>query len=434
MKPLLLYKLEEERQMKTVAIIGSCDTKFQEIMHVKKFIKNTGLGALVIDISIGPELPQGFDISREDIIAAAGQDWQEVKHLSKDKLLEFIIAGVVKIIPELYAQGKFDGIFSMGGVQNTTAAVSAMKTLPIGVPKVMLSTVASGNRTFEPLVGSRDIVLVPSIADISGINTITKTVMENAAACVIGMVNHAGNPLGSSDRLIVGTTLMGITNDGVCSAINHLVSKGIETIGFHSTGVGGRAMEELVASGTIGAVMDLTLHEITSEYFGGGFSYGAFNRLTALCQSGIPLLVSPGGLDFVDYPLDNLPKDIDKRKYIRHNAQLAHIKILKDEGVAVAKITAQRLNESKNEVTLLIPTNGFRKNTRPGEPLYDKEVDDAMVESLLENIHNDNVIIKYVTANLNEEAFGIAAAKEMIEILKRFGKLDADFGKEADKC
>jgi uncharacterized protein (UPF0261 family) len=245
------------------------------------------------------------------------------------------------------------------------------------------------------------------------------------------MVNHAGNPLGDSERLIVGTTLMGITNDGVCTAINHLVAKGIETIGFHSTGVGGRAMEELVASGTIGAVMDLTLHEITSEYFGGGFSYGAFNRLTALCQSGIPLLVAPGGLDFVDYPLDNLPKDIDQRKYIRHNAQIAHIKILKAEGVAVAKVTAQRLNESRSEVTLLIPTNGFRKNTRPGEPLYDKEVDDAMVATLLENIHNDKVIIKYVNANLNEEAFGIAAAEEMIGILKRFGKLDADFGKEA---
>jgi uncharacterized protein (UPF0261 family) len=417
--------------MKTIAIIGSCDSKFQEIMHVKKFIEGAGHKVIVIDISIGPEVPQGFDFSRDDIIAAAGQEWQDVKHLSKDKLLELIIAGVEKIIPELYSQGKFDGIFSMGGLQNTTAAVSAMKKLPIGVPKVMLSTVASGNRTFEPLVGSRDIVLVPSIADISGVNTITKTVMENAAACVIGMVSYAGNPLRGSDRVIVGTTLMGITNDGVCSAIDHLVSKGIETIGFHSTGVGGRAMEELVAGGTIGAVMDLTLHEITSEYFGGGFSYGALNRLTSLCQSGIPLLVSLGGLDFIDYSLDNLPKDIDKRKYIRHNAQIAHIKILKDEGVAVARITAQRLNESKNEVTLLIPANGFRKNTRFGEPLYDKEVDDTMVATLLENITNENVFVKYVDANLNESAFGIAAANEMIEILKRFGKLPADFGREA---
>lgn len=412
--------------MKTIAIIASCDTKYSEMSHVKKFIENAGHRVLVIDISIGPEKPKGFDIPREDVIAASGHDWENVKDLSKGELMELAVAGTEKLIPELYAQGKFDAVFSMGGVQNTSVAVSGMKKLPIGVPKVILSTVASGNRTFEPLVGTRDIVLMPSIADLAGINTITKTVMENAASCVVGMVNNAGKPLGSSDNVVVGTTLMGITNDGVCSAINHLVSRGVETIGFHSTGVGGRAMEELVESGTLNAVMDLTIHEITSEYFGGGFSYGAPNRLIKLCQSGIPLLVSPGGLDFVDYPLDNMPKDIDKRKYIRHNAQLAHIKILKHEAIDVARITAERLNQSIGQVTLLIPTNGFRKNTRPGEPLYDKEVDDAIVNTLLENIKNDNIIIKYVDANLNEEAFGIAAANEMIEILKSFGKLDAN--------
>ncbi|KUO71644.1 MAG: hypothetical protein APF77_09340 [Clostridia bacterium BRH_c25] len=414
-------------QMKTIAVIASCDTKLKELTYIKKFIENAGHRVLVIDISIGIEEPQGFDIPREDVIAASGHHWENVKNLSKGELMELAVSGITKLIPELYAQGKFDAVFSMGGVQNTSVAVSGMKQLPIGVPKVMLSTVASGNRTFEPLVGTRDIVLIPSIADLAGVNTITRTVMENAASCVIGMVNNAGKPLGNSDGVVVGTTLMGITNDGVCSAINHLTSKGIETIGFHSTGVGGRAMEELAAGGTINAVMDLTIHEITSEYFGGGFSYGAPDRLTMLCRLGIPLLVSPGGLDFVDYPLDNMPKDIDKRKYIRHNAQLAHIKILKHEGIDVAKITAERLNQSKSEVTLLIPTNGFRKNTRPGEPLYDKEVDDAIIETLIENIYNDNVIVKYVDANLNEESFGIAAANEMIEILKRFGKLDANF-------
>lgn len=415
--------------MKTIAIIASCDSKLQEVTHIKKFIENIGHKVLVIDVSIGPRQVNAGDIPREDVIAASGRQWQAVKELSKGELMAIVTEGAEKLIPELYAEGKFDAVFSMGGVQNTSIAVSAMKKLPLGVPKVMLSTVASGNRTFEPLVGTKDIVLVPSVADISGVNTITRTIMENAASCVIGMVNHAGKPLGASDRLVVGTTLMGITNDGVCSAIDHLVAKGIETIGFHSTGVGGRAMEELVAGGIVNAVMDLTIHEITSEYFGGGFSYGALNRLTSLCQAGIPLLVSPGGLDFVDYPLDNLPKDIDKRKYIRHNAQLAHIKILKEEAPEVARIVAERLNKSVGGVTLLIPTNGFRKNTRPGEPLYDKEVDDTIVATLLENVINDKVIVKYVDANLNEEAFGVAAANEMIEILKRFGKLDANFGK-----
>ncbi len=415
--------------MKTVAIIASCDSKLQEVRHVKKFIESTGQRVLVIDISIGPRQVDAGDIRREEVIAAAGRQWQDVRDLSKGELMAIVAEGAEKLVPTLYAQGKFDAVFAMGGVQNTTVAVGAMKRLPIGVPKVVLSTVASGNRTFEPLVGTKDIVVMPSVADISGVNTVTRTVMENAAACVVGMVSYAGRPLGASGRLVVGTTLMGVTNDGVCSAIDHLVAKGIETIGFHSTGVGGRAMEELVAGGVVTAVMDLTIHEITSEYFGGGFSYGALNRLTALCEAGIPLLVSPGGLDFVDYPLDNLPADIDKRKYIRHNAQLAHIKILREEAPDVARIVAERLNRSVGEVTLLIPTNGFRKNTRPGEPLYDKEVDDAIVATLLANITTDRVIVKYVDANLNEEAFGVAAAEEMIAILKRRGKLDANFGR-----
>ena len=409
--------------MKTIAIIASCDTKLKELSYMKTFIENAGQKVLVIDVSIGLEQPTGYDIPREKLIEAAGYKWDDVKTRSKGELMELAIAGSKKLIPSLYSEGAFDAIISMGGVQNTSVAVSGMKELPIGVPKVMLSTVASGNRTFDSIVGTSDIVVIPSIADIAGVNTITKSVINSAASCIIGMVEHAGKPLNKSDHIIVGTTLMGITNDGICSAINHLEALGVETIGFHSTGVGGRAMEELVAKQTINAVMDLTIHEITSEYFGGGFSYSPYSRLSSLCQSGIPLLVSPGGLDFVDYPLNNMPKDIDKRKYIAHNSELAHIKILKHEAIDVAKITAERLNLSVSEVTLLIPTNGFRKNTRPGEPLYDKEVDDAIIDTLLKYIKNPNIKIKFVDCNLNEKEFGIAAANEMFDILKRSGKI-----------
>ena len=149
-----------------------------------------------------------------------------------------------------------------------------------------------------------------------------------------------------------------------------------------------------------------------------------------LCASRtFPCWVSLGGLDFIDYPLNDLPRDIDQRKYIHHNEQIAHIKIFKEEGAAVARIVAERLNKSRNAVTLLIPANGLRKNTRPGEPLYDKAVDATIIGTLLENINNEKIIIKHVEANLNEEVFGIAAANEMIKILKRFGKLEANFEK-----
>jgi uncharacterized protein (UPF0261 family) len=182
------------------------------------------------------------------------------------------------LAPELYKRGLFDAILSIGGVQNTLIGVAAMKALPIGVPKLMVSTVASGRRTFEPLVGSKDILLMPAVADIAGINVLTRTILGNAVAAIVGMATHGGKPLCAGDELIIGMTQMGVTN-GVVQAARLLEREGYQVISFHATGAGGRAMEELIAGGTIKAVMDLTLHEIVAEMFAGGFSAGASNRL-----------------------------------------------------------------------------------------------------------------------------------------------------------
>ena len=405
---------------KQIAILASCDTKFSEVKFLKDFIDNAGYQPVVIDISIGSgEIPR-CDVSRDEFFNILGFTWDEVKQYSKGHLMELITSASAIMIPKLYREGLFHGILSLGGVQNTMVAVNGMKKLPIGIPKVIASTVASGNRTFDSIVGTKDITVMPSIADIAGLNCITRNILSNAASCVIGMLDHAGTPVSKSDAIVVGTTLMGVTNDGVCSAISYLQEQGIEVVGFHSTGVGGRAMEELVESRLINAVMDLTIHEITSEYFGGGFSYGAFSRLRMLCESGVPLLISLGGLDFVDYAISDFPKNLDDRKYIKHNEHLAHIKITKEEAVEVAKITADRLNGSTGPVTVLIPVQGFRKDTKPGEILYDREVDDAIIETLKNEVTSSNVKFIQVDANLNDAEFGIIAAKKMIEIIENF--------------
>ena len=400
--------------------MASCDTKHAEVQFVKQFIENLGRKATVVDISIGSGIAAGYDISREQVLKIAGYDWEQVKGLSKNELMTIMTEAIAAFIPQLYTESGFDGILSMGGLQNTVLAASAMKGLPIGLPKVIVSTVASGNRTFEPIVGTKDIVVIPSVADLAGVNIITETVLSNAACCVVGMANGFGKTLSNHSRLIVGTTLMGVTNNGVCYAIEELGKCGLQTVGFHSTGVGGRAMEELALSGVIGAVMDLTLHEITAEYFGGGFSYGANDRLSALCRNNIPLVVAPGGVDFVDYPLDQFPHDIAKRKYILHNQNVAHIKILKAEAAEIARIIAGRLNLASQAVTLLIPRKGFRANTLPGEALYDKEVDDAITGGLLDNI-GSHVDVVYVDANMNDYEFGQAAAAAMTGLLKERG-------------
>jgi len=409
--------------MKKILIIASCDTKIEEANYAKNIIKSHGHECLILDITTGYSKPTGYDISRDKALEKEGYTWEQFKILTKGEKIGIMTDGTAKVTKELYEKGMFDGIFSLGGVQNSTVAVAAMKQLPIGVPKVVVSTVASGNRTFGPYVGSKDIVLIPSIADIAGINTVTSNVIGNGVAALVGMVEHAGNILKRTKKVLVGTTLMGVTNTGVCSAIERLKQLDVEAVGFHSTGVGGNTMESLISQGILNAVMDLTLHEITSDYFGGGFSYGAKNRLSYLEEFDIPTVISLGGLDFVDYAVDDFPGDLSKRKYIKHNAQLAHIKIFPQEATEVAKIVLELLNRAKGNIVLLVPTKGLRCDTQKGEKLYDPEVDQIIIDLITQNV-NPNIEVKYIEANLNDKEFGYRAAEEMYNLLKVRGDMN----------
>jgi uncharacterized protein (UPF0261 family) len=295
-----------------------------------------------------------------------------------------------------------------------------MQILPLGFPKVAATTIASGARPFQSVVGDRDIVVIPSIADFSGLNAITRTIIANAAAALAGLITFAGKPLQKSAKITVGLSLMGVTNQAAVFITDELGKAGVETIGFHTTGAGGRIMEQLALDGILDAVFDLTTHEITSEYFGGGFSYGALNRLVKLFESGIPVMVSTGGLDFVDYAVADCPLDLDKRKYNKHNVELAHIKITVEEARAVGKIFAERLALAKEGTLLLIPTNGMRLNTEPGGNLYDPEVDRNLISTIKENAP-PSIVIKEIDGNINDENWSRAAAREMLGLLKEAG-------------
>jgi uncharacterized protein (UPF0261 family) len=400
---------------KTIAVMASLDTKESEISFMKEMIERLGCRALIIDVSaLGGSaiLP---DVSREDVIRAGGTDWKSFQAKEKHEKIAALSEGVSILAPELYSRGLFDAILSIGGVQNTTIGVAAMKALPIGVPKLMVSTVASGRRILEPLVGSKDIILLPSVADIAGINVLTRTILQNAVAAIVGMANHGGKPLCAGDELIIGATLMGVTN-GVVQAARLLEKNGYQVISFHSTGAGGRAMEELVAAGTIKAVMDLTLHEIVAEMFAGGFSAGASNRLEAACKAGIPQVIAPGGCDFIDYGVDELPADMDRRKYVFHNADIAHIKLHKDEIVRAGSIIVERLNRNNGSVTVLIPLGGFCQAASQGGPLWDTEVDNALIEILRTRLKPGIKIIE-IDTNINDIKFSEAAAEAMRELL-----------------
>ena len=334
--------------------------------------------------------------------------------------MELVTQAMRVTVSDLYAKGKFDGILAVGGLQNTTVATAAMRDLPIGLPKVMATTVACGKKEFGPVVGMSDIVVIPSIADFTGKNIITWTVIKNACACCAGMVRCAGRPLQKSSRKTIGVTLMGVTNTGACAAIDELERCGLEAIGFHSTGVGGAVMEKLALDGLIDGILDFTPHEITAEFFGGGFSFGAANRVSEPAKAGIPLVLCTGGLDFIDFAKGQFPPRMDERPYNMHNAKYAHIKILPDEAEKVGKIVAQRLNLAKEGAVLLIPTEGMRKNTRPGQSLYLKATDDALIRSITENVGR-SVRVHYLEGNLDDADWGVRAAHEMIDEMNRRG-------------
>lgn len=411
--------------MKTIAIIGSCDTKFKEVAYISEIIKREGLNALVIDIATGNNKSYGYNVSREDLALAHGTDWANLEIKTKGEKIAFMAEAAADYVDKLFQENKIHGILSVGGLQNTVVATTAMQRLPIGFPKVMASTVASGKRYFESIVGGSDIVVIPSISDFTGINIVTRQIISNACACCIGMVKTAGNVLIKGDKPVVGVTLMGITNIGACAAIDELEKHGIEAIGFHTTGIGGATMEQMACDTLIDGILDFTIHEITSHFFGAGFSYNekAGCRIEKAAKCKVPMVVCLGGLDFVDFNIKEFPSRMDERKYMMHNADTAHIKILPGEAEQIAKIVVDKLNAVDYHIRLLVPTDGMRHNTQEGQELYYKKVDDVLISTIQNNLNNENVEIIKISGNLDTKEWGIKAAHHIIEELKQSGKI-----------
>ncbi|MCI6176050.1 Tm-1-like ATP-binding domain-containing protein [bacterium] len=406
--------------MKTIAIISSCDTKHQEAAFMKEQLIKDGVNAIIVDMSIGLGEPKNADITREEVFANAGLDWNAVKGKTKGQLMELMMDAMSAMILKLYRERRIDGVVAAGGVQNTTVAMTAMQALPIGFPKVIASTVACGQKPFGLVVGTSDITVMPSISDFTGLNMMTRAILSNACACVAGMARFSGSELKKPDRPVVGVSLMGITNEGCCAAIDELDRLGIESVGFHTTGVGGTIMEKLALDGLLDGILDMTTHEITSEYFGGGFSYDAKDRLTKTVDAQIPMVVSVGGLDFVDFDKAHFPPRMDERVYNMHNATLAHIKILPDEAVEIGSIFAERLNRTPCPLKLVFPTEGMRKNTRKGENMYSRETDEALLGTIRSRC-GEKIEILEIEGNLNDRDWGRRIAHVMADALKQRG-------------
>lgn len=403
---------------KTVALLASLDTKYQETLYAKSILENNGCQTLLIDMSTKTLEDRGADIRPDQILAVNGISWEEFDPLGKADSIETMSKALAVAIPQFYQEGRFDGIISIGGGQNARMAASAMKPLPFGVPKIVASSLACGKRTMEQYVGDNDVMVVHTVADISMLNYTTCTVIQNVCNAVSGMLQNAvvHQP---DNRKKLAATMLGITSKGVEGVLRRLPDDVFEKTCFHANGVGGRCMETLVRAGHFDVVLDMTLHELTCENLG-GYCTGANGRLLAAIERGIPMVVVPGALDMLDFFIDEdgngLPPDIDKRKKVYHNSSICHTKIYPHEAVRLAHALADRLNLATAPVTLVLPDGGFCESAAKGGPMYDPEVDRIFLETIRPLIKPEIRVVE-VSGNINEPSCQKAIADALMEMV-----------------
>ncbi len=404
--------------MKTIAIAGTFDTKGAEYSYVKSLVEELGLKTLMIHTgAFEPTFEP--DVSNKEVAAAAGYDIQEIVE-KRDRALatEALSKGMQVIVPKLYSEGKFDGILSFGGSGGTSMVTPAMRALPIGVPKVMVSTMASGN--VSQYVGTSDIIMMPSIVDVAGLNKISKTIFRNAVLAIAGMVGAAGNlkPVEEDERPLVAATMFGVTTPCVTHAQKYLEERGYEVLVFHATGTGGRTMESLVNAGFFKGVLDLTTTEWCDEVVGGVLNAGP-ERCEAAAKNRIPQVVSVGALDMVNFgPWDTVPAEFTSRNLYKHNPTVTLMRTTAEELVEIGKNIAEKLNMASEKTALYLPLKGVSAIDAEGQPFYGPEEDAVLYATLKANVNTDIVEIVEMDCNINDQAFAEAAAQKLIEYME----------------
>lgn len=400
--------------MKTVAVLGTFDTKGKELKFIKECIEEHGLKTLCINTGVFEPVVEP-DISSAEVAAAVGADINAiVEKRDRATATEVLAKGTEKLIPQLYAEGKFDGIISIGGSGGTSLATPAMRQLPLGVPKVMVSTMASGD--VSPYVGTSDIVMIPSVVDAEGLNDISKVIFSNAANAVVGMVQNR-KEIESDGKPLLAATMFGVTTPCVKVAEDYLHEQGYDVLVFHATGTGGKCMEALIDQGFIKGVLDLTTTEWCDEVVGGVLNAGP-DRLTAAGKNGIPQVVSVGALDMVNFgPMDTVPAQFKDRNLYKHNPTVTLMRTTADELKSIGHEIATRLADATGKTTLMLPLKGVSMIDVEGQPFYDAEADKVLFDTLRTELANSNVEIVELDTDINDKEFAVAAAKKLISLL-----------------
>ncbi|MGD0237226.1 MAG: Tm-1-like ATP-binding domain-containing protein [Syntrophorhabdales bacterium] len=402
----------------TIAILATLDTKGEEVAYMKGLLGAQGYGAMIVDV--GPLGPPGLppDVSSDEVARLSGGELPDlVKTLPRDGLMEAMGTGAAKLLLKLYQEKKIHGIVGIGGNQGTAIASMAMRALPFGFPKYLVSTVASGN--IRPYVGCKDIGMVFSVGDLlGGPNAVTRSVLANAVAAVVGMVEHGASVTITPEERTVAVTALGNTEPAVREAVKLLHGRGFQVIPFHASGAGGSAMEELIADGIIHAVLDLTPHELTEEVLGVG-AYVPVNRgrLKAAGAMGIPQVVSTGGMEYLAFgPRESIPQRLRRRRIYMHNPYNANVKVSSAEMVRVAETMAERLNAARGPAAVLIPLQGWSVYGAKGGPLHDQRGYDLFLKALKRDLEA-HVRLEEVDAHINDAPFARRCVEQLIDFM-----------------
>src|SRR5579875_6593 len=404
--------------MATVVLVGTLDTKGAENEFVRDRLRAAGVDVLVVDTGVLE--PPGFrpDITRQEVAAAAGADFDAlVAARDRGAAITAMASGAEVVVGRLHEEGRLDGALALGGTGGTSIATRAFRALPLGVPKLVVSTAASGNTA--DYIRETDLILMPSVTDIAGLNRISTRILANAAAAVAGMVTASPLPAAAAARPMVAASMFGVTTPCITRARARLETLGYEVLVFHMTGTGGRTLESLAAQGLLAGVLDATTTELADELVGGIFSAGP-DRLSAAGKAGIPQVVSVGALDMVNFgPMDTVPAEFKDRNLYVHNPITTLMRTTAGENTELGTRLARRLNTATGLTSLFLPLRGVSAIDVDGAPFRDEAADQALFGAIHDELDTQRVELVEMDTDVNDDRFADAMADRLHQLITK---------------
>jgi uncharacterized protein (UPF0261 family) len=398
----------------TVVLVGTLDTKGVEYAFLRERLLERGIEVVVVDAGVNAPVGLDADVSREEVARAAGADTAVLASAGdRGAAVTAMGAGAEAVVLDLHAAGRLDGILALGGSGGSSIAARAMRALPVGVPKLLVSTVASGDT--RPYVGAVDVTMMYSVVDIAGVNRVSARILANAAGAIAGMVGASVPTL--DERPLVGATMFGVTTPCVTTARARLEELGYEVLVFHATGAGGQSMEALARGGFLVGVLDATTTELADELVGGVLSAGP-DRLEAAGAAGLPQVVSLGALDMVNFgPRETVPTAFEGRNLYVHNPTVTLMRTTAEECGELGRTIGRKLSAARGATAVFVPLGGVSMIDVPGQPFHDPDADAALVAGLKETLA-DGVELHERSEDINNPAFATAMADRLHELIQ----------------